>query len=145
MRQILDKFSLLLLQPLHKGSVFLLGLYTTTWGAWVATPFWSVFERSELFSAFGVIAPEVFWGLLAMVTGMLIMWGALKESPRSLLWGARLGWVHWLMIAVFYVIGDWHSTGGVTSLFIAGYSAYLFLNMRINYQIHHKSPFLDPS
>jgi hypothetical protein len=59
-------------------------------------------------------------------------------SYNSLVAGAQLSWGHWLLVAIFYFIGDLHNTGGLTSLFIAGYSAWVALNLKVNHKNRHK-------
>jgi hypothetical protein len=120
--------------PLHKIAVLALGVYTLIWGLWVASPLWTVFSQAELYSALSALAPEWAWGLLAVLYGVLIIWGALRMSYASLLNGAQIAWGHWLLISIFYFIGDWHNTGGITSLFIAISALWFALNIKINYK-----------
>lgn len=136
---LVHKFSDLLLMPLHKMAVLGLGLYTLVWGLWVANPFWTVFTQAPLYTALDALAPEWAWGLLAILCGLLIIWGALRMSYQSLVWGAQVSWGHWLLVAIFYFLGDWHNTGGITSLFIAIYSAWIALNLKVNHKNRHKN------
>jgi hypothetical protein len=139
LEKVLDRLTYTLLMPLHKMVVFALGLYTLVWGLWVANPIWSVFEQADLYVVMAQVAPEWAWGLLAVVCGSSIIWGALRMSYKSLVGGAQLSFCHWLLVAIFYFIGDFHNTGGITSLFIAGYSAWVALNLKVN----HKNRGLD--
>lgn len=125
-----------LLQPINRTAIILLGIYTTVWGFWVANPWWTVFTQAPLYHVLGMLAPEVFWGCLAIVVGLITIYGALKRTYRPLIVGAStVGW-HWAMIAIFYFWGDWMNTGGITALLLAVYAAFIYLNIRVN---HHKN------
>lgn len=133
-----EKFTEALLKPVNKAAIVLLGIYTLLWGFWVANPFWSVFSQAQLFSALGLLAPEVFWGCLAMAVGAVTIYGAYNRSYRALICGATAAGWHWLMIAIFYFIGDWQNTGGITALIFAVYAAFIYLNIRVNHRQAHK-------
>jgi hypothetical protein len=134
-----EKLATALLAPINPASVIILGVYTFVWGLWVANPFWEVFGRAPLFDVMNTIAPEVFWGLLAITVGLVVMYGAWKRSYWSLTFGAALGSWHWMMIATFYFLGDIYNTGGITSLAIGVYAAYVWLNLRVNFKYGKKS------
>jgi hypothetical protein len=137
--RLFERISLVLLAPLQKTAVAMLGLYTLFWGLWVAAPWWDVFSRAELYKELLAVAPEWAWGLLAIGCGLAILWGAIRESYRSLVFGANVSWLHWFVIAIMYFWGDWQNTGGITSAAIAFYSAVIALNIKINYKIRHIS------
>jgi hypothetical protein len=137
-KQVRDGFVRVLLSPLQRSSIVALGIYTFFWGLWVAAPWWSVFDQAELFSTMGLIAPEVFWGGLAVACGASIIISAWKMFPRGVMDAAVITWAHWLMIAIFYFVGDWQNTGGITSLSIAIYAAFIYLNIKVNYYIKGK-------
>jgi hypothetical protein len=140
-RQGASKFAEALLLPINPAVVVLLGVYTVLWGFWVANPWWTVFTRAGLYSelsevTFSIIPPEVLWGGIAMLCGAVTIYGAIKRSYKSLILGASvIGW-HWLMIAIFYFLGDPASTGGITALLMAVYGAFLWLNVKINFKEH---------
>lgn len=128
-----------LLQPINPAVVVLLGLYTVVWGFWVINPWWTVFTQAALYSelnevTFCLIPPEVLWGGLAMFFGCITIYGAVRRSYRSLILGASSIMWHWLMICIFYFLGDPASTGGITALFMVIYGAFLWLNLRVNYK-----------
>ena len=133
-----EKFAEALLRPVNTAAIVILGVYTVTWGLWVANPFWSVFHGTQLFSALGLLAPEVFWGCLAITCGLFTIRGAYKRSYRALVIGAVFAAAHWLMIAFFYFLGDWTNTGGITSLTFAVYAAFIYLNIRVNHRNDRK-------
>lgn len=133
-----ERFAEALLRPVNKAAIVLLGVYTVLWGLWVANPFWDAFQSAQLFNHLGMIAPEAFWGVLAIFCGLVTIRGAWKRSYRALVMGAGVvGW-HWLMIATFYFMGDWTNTGGITSLTFAVYAAYIYLNIRVNHRAAHR-------
>lgn len=121
-----------LLMPINPNIIAFLGLYTIVWGLWLIMPMWDVFTVAPLFNQMASIAPEWVWGTVALVSGMSISYGALKPSYRTLTVGAFIGAVHWLNVAVMYFLGDWHNTGGITSLAFCLFSAFVYLNIRLN-------------
>lgn len=138
-RQGASKFAEALLRPINPAVVVLLGLYTVVWGFWIANPWWEVFIKAPLYSklneaTFCLVPPEILWGCLAMVFGAVTIYGAFKRSYRSLLIGAASMMWHWLMISIFYFLGDPSSTGGITAVFMVIYGAFLWLNLRVNFK-----------
>jgi len=137
-----EKFVRALLLPINPAVVVLLGIYTTLWGFWVANPWWTVFTQAQLFSAletawFIQVLPfsaEVFWGGIAIICGLFIIHGAMRRSYSSLIRGATIAFFHWGVIALFYFMGDWTNTGGITALLMCTYGAFLFLNIRVNFK-----------
>lgn len=127
-----------LLKPINKSAIILLGIYTVVWGVWVVSPFWDVFTTAPLYSAMlGVIPAEWFWGITAIICGLVTVRGAVTRSYRALLAGAGVvGW-HWFIISILYFIGDWHNTGGITALFLALYAAFIYLNLKVNHKQKH--------
>ena len=78
------------------------------------------------------IAPEYVWGLIAMTCGGFMIYGVVRHSFQSLTKGAFAGTLHWLIISAAYLLGDWQNTGGLTSLMIAAYCAFVWLNLMMN-------------
>lgn len=134
-----------LLLPINPAAVVLLGIYTTVWGFWVANPFWTVFTQAPLYNVLAtippdLISPEVFWGTIAMICGCITIYGAVRRSYRTLVVGASTAGWHWLMISVFYFLGDAANTGGITALIFAVYGAFIYLNIRVNFKDRKKHP-----
>lgn len=123
-----------LLLPINPAAVILLGIYTVVWGLWVANPFWSVFTQAELYGVLAQVAPEVFWGCLAIVCGAVTIYGAVRRRYGPLVRGSMIAGWHWFTIAMFYFIGDPLNTGGITALIFAIYAAFVFLNIRVNFK-----------
>lgn len=128
-----EKLAEALLLPINTAAVIILGVYTVIWGAWLANPWTNVFTHAALYSVLGSLAPELFWGCLAISCGLITIHGAMTRRYRPLMWGSSISGWHWTMIAVFYFIGDPINTGGITALTFAVYSAYIYLNIRVNF------------
>ena len=126
------KFATALLKPVNTAAIILLGAYTTLWGIWVASPFWEVFSRAPLYSWMNAVMPEIFWGLIAIAVGILMIYGVLRHSFLSLTAGALVGYFHWLVIAIMYFGGDWQNTGGITSFIVSLYCGFIWLNITKN-------------
>lgn len=128
-----------LLLPINPAAVILLGIYTVMWGFWVANPFWNVFGQAQLYGVLAQVAPEAFWGCLAIVCGFVTIYGAVKRRYGPLVRGAVFSGWHWSMISIFYFLGDPLNTGGITALIFAVYAAFVYLNIRVNFKDNKKS------
>lgn len=127
-----EKLAVNLLKPVNPSIIVILGIYTIVWGLWILVPWWDVFTQAPLYSAMAGIASETFWGFTAIAAGLITCYGAVKPSYPNLRIGSFTGFLHWFIIAVFYFVGDWTSTGGITSLTFAIYSGLVWLNIKIN-------------
>lgn len=123
-----------LLLPINPAAIIILGVYTIVWGLWLINPFWTVFTQAALYSDLARLAPEAFWGALAIACGSATTYGAVTRTYRPLIFGAVVAGWHWFMISVLYFMGDWHNTGGITALAFAIYAAFVYLNIRTNYK-----------
>lgn len=122
-----------LLLPINPSAVIILGVYTIVWGLYVANPFWNVFTQAALYSQLAMLAPEVFWGCLAIACGTVTCYGAIKRKYRPLTVGAQTAGWHWLMISIMYFLGDPLNTGGITALVFAIYAVFIYINLRVNF------------
>lgn len=137
-----DKLARALLLPINPAAVIILGIYTMAWGFWVANPFWTVFTQAALYSQLAMLAPEWFWGCLAIACGIVTTYGAIKRRYGPLVVGAQTAGWHWLMIGIMYFLGDPLNTGGITALVFAVYSAFIYINLRVNFKDDRDSPYL---
>lgn len=128
----LEMIAVSILKPINPTVIIILGLYTVVWGLWIANPFWTVFTQAPLFDAMAALAPEVFWGLQAVVAGLFITYGALKPRYNNVTRGAFIAFFHWFVIGLLYFAGDWQNTGGITSMAFAAYALIVWVNIRIN-------------
>jgi hypothetical protein len=97
----------------------IIGVYTVLWGCWLESPWWDVFSTAPLYRELADFMPEWLWGLNAILAGSIMLIGSWLNSWKALAWGAGAGVYHWGTIAALYFAGDWHNTGGITSLCIA--------------------------
>lgn len=130
LRRAWEELATALAKPINKVAAVVLSVYTFLWGLWVANPFWNVFGQSNMYSWLDSVAPEAFWGVMAMVVGAVMTYGVVRSSYKSLTIGAFVGFIHWLIIAMGYFAGDWRNTGGITSSAMALYCAAIYLNIR---------------
>lgn len=128
--------------PVNTSAAFIMAIYTFVWGSWLTTPAWNVFNRAPLFNWLSSVAPESFWGIIAMTVGVLMTVGLIRQTYRALTLGLFIGFIHWSVISVGYFLGDWKNTGGITSAMIALYCAFVYLNLRMNKQFFLDSDIL---
>lgn len=127
-----EKLADQLLKPINPSLFVLLGIYTVVWGLWIISPFWDVFTAAPLYATMASISTEYFWGALAIASGAVICYGAFSGHYNRLMLGAFVGFFHWFVIAILYLVSDWHNTGGITALTFATYSALVWLNLKVN-------------
>lgn len=122
-----------LIKPLNPYASSLLGMLTMTWGLWIINPFWNVFDTAPVYNEALGFAPEVYWGAWATLCGIIIL---LSLYFSNAIWLARATgfaiW-HWSTVSGMLWWGDWHNTAGLTYMFIAMYSTFIYLNIKINY------------
>lgn len=133
MGQILKTVAFGLLRPINKFSPILLGVFTSLWGLWLISPWWSTFGTAPLWSKMSDLAPEWAWGLWSLTAGMLVSYFTAKEKHVEQ--AQALGFIvfHWFTVGWLMWFGDWRNTGALTYSAISLYAAFLFLNVRINY------------
>jgi hypothetical protein len=134
-----EKLARALLLPINPAAIIILGIFTVLWGLWLANPFWTVFTQAALYSVLSSVAPEWFWGCLAIVCGSFTIYGAVRRRYRPLINGAVISVWHWLMISIFYFMGDPLNTGGITALTFCVYAGFIYLNLRVNYKDNKES------
>lgn len=136
-QRLLDSLAAKLIKPINMSVVIFLGLYTVLWGLWVGNPFWTVFTTAALYHEL-TIMPEWAWGLIAVAVGLTTCYGAIIQRPPFVFWGAAVAGWYWSVVAVFYYVGDWHNTGGITATIFAVYGLFVYLNVRVNWKAQHK-------
>ena len=132
----LDKVIREFMQPLNTTLILILGIYTIVWGLWLISPFWTVFSQAPVYCVMAQIGEEWMWGTVAVVTGGFTIRGALKPNFTNLHLGSFLAALHWLLIAFVYLLGDWTSTGGITSLCFFVYAAVFWINVKANRSLY---------
>lgn len=131
-REVLDKIAAQLLQPLKTPGLVLLGVYTALWGAWVTNPWWGVFGQAMIYSKMDNFMPEWAWGSIAVVFGVALSYGAIKKKYRTLVMSSIAVWWFWSMVSIFYFIGGWEDTGGLSAAAFSIYASFIYLNLRVN-------------
>ena len=119
------------MKPINTAVIILLGFATLLWGLWVVSPFWDVFSTAAVYSHLAYL-PEWFWGMFAIISGIVMMWGVARGSWKSLMWGSWIGFVHWFVIDLLYWTGDWQNTAGITVLAFVLYSLLIHINLSVN-------------
>lgn len=135
LRRAWESIASALTKPINKVAAAVLSVYTFLWGFWIANPFWEVFGHTHVYDWLESLAPEEYWGSMAMAVGAIMTYGVVRGSQNSLTIGAFVGFIHWLIIAMGYFAGDWRNTGGITASAMALYCAAIYLNIRY---IHFK-------
>jgi hypothetical protein len=128
-----------LFKPINTAAISIMGAFTVLWGIWVANPFWTVFDRAQLFNFMTTLMPEWLWGTLAIIIGLVMLYGVAEKSYKPLLRGALAGFYFWLFGSINFFLGDWENTGGITLLMIAIYCGYVATNLYINRE-HFNDP-----
>lgn len=118
-------------RPINPAAILIMAVYTILWGFWIGNPWWDVFHRSHIYDLMNFF-PEWLWGITAMASGLAMLRGVVVKSIDALTLGAFIGFMHWIVIAVVYLVGDWQHTSGITSLMVSVYCAYVYLNLRLN-------------
>lgn len=135
----MEKILKALSNPINPSVILILGLFTVLWGAWVLSPFWTVFTQAPLYVQMAEVASEPVWGLFAIGSGLFTIRGAVKPSYMNLRLGSWAATAMWSVITVMYFIGDWASTGGITTLCFAVYAFFVWLNVRMNRELYETS------
>lgn len=121
-----------MLRQISPAIIAIVGVYTIVWGLWVLSPYWTVFPSAPLYGALSAVGTEMAWGGFAIGCGLLTLRGAFAPSLGNLRFGSFMGFCHWLLIGIFYFIGDWTSTGGITCIAFAAISGLVWLNTKLN-------------
>lgn len=128
----LERVALGLAKPINPYSVVILGAMTFFWGLWIVNPFWDVFSHAAIFSKAAEFAPEWAWGTWATASGAFTLFGIFSARYKCLISALSVLMWHWWTIAGFYWWGDWQNTAVLTYSFVALFSTYAWLNMKLN-------------
>lgn len=117
-----------LVEPINSALIMILGIYTTMWGLWLASPFWDVFTSARLYSKMDQLAPEWVWGVIAIGVGIsVLLYANHKDTFRR---GAAIGYIFWLINSTMYAMGDLTNTGAITSATFSMLYALVYLSAR---------------
>lgn len=127
-----DSVAETILRPLNPTLIIVLGVYTVLWGLWILIPLWMVFPLAPHYAIMAALAPEWFWGVIAIVAGCFTIHGALRPKYRNLKWGAIVGFFHWTTIGFLYLFASWQSTSWLSAFAFATYCGLIWLNIKVN-------------
>ncbi len=123
-----------MLIPIRRKDVFILSLYTTLWGLWVANPYWDTFSKAGIYEKLKDLAPEWVWGLAVLVIGIsMFLSFAINNWYPGISWSARIGTLVWFVIFLFYISTDATSTAWITAFTITLLYALITVNTSVNY------------
>lgn len=135
LRRIFIRLAPIFYRPVAPAVIQALALYTLIWGVWVINPFWEVFSQAGLYSGLSGVAPEAAWGGFAIVCGIAGMFSLRRHWPKVTSAASMAISLHWAIVSLFYFMGDWQNTGGITALFLSILSAAVYLNV-MQTQVH---------
>lgn len=118
-------------KPINTAAISIMGMYTFVWGLWLALP-WTTFDGSPLYEMVSIFAPELVWGITAMIIGAVIIWGVISQTYKALLRGALAGFYYWFVVSGFYLIGSWQADGWINAFMVSIYCAFIAINLRVN-------------
>ncbi len=119
-------------KPINTSAVSIMAFYTVIWGVFVTNPWVETFGTNPEYMTLLVIAPEWTWGLLAFVVGLIGLYGLIKPSYKTVTQGAFVACVFWLAVSFLCLVGGWTSVAWLNYLAPSAYSAFVYLNLRIN-------------
>lgn len=130
----MDRVRKAFLKPMNRMAASIIGVYNILWGAWILSPFWDTFPVSHHYDAMWHIAPEIVWGGLSVLIGMGIVFGAVTDRIKHVIFSANVGFYYWLCLTLLYLLGAWQGTAWITSLMLCTYYAFIALNLKVNYK-----------
>jgi hypothetical protein len=120
----------MLRNPAAQGTLIFVAAYTFTWGLWLLL--FNVFSRAPVYTWLSQVSDEHVFGVAGIVSGLAMAATVLRNRFPWTAYGALIGFVFWGLIGVGYFIGDYQNTSGVTAFGVSAYSAYVYLNIRLN-------------
>lgn len=127
----MEKVAVGLLSPINPYASILLGIFTFFWGLWLALPF-DTFGSAAIYSKMDQFAPEWLWAVWAMIVGSVSVYTIIKRKSKLLAKAHGFTAWHWATVASMMWWGDWENTAGPTYTFIAIYSSFCYLNVKVN-------------
>lgn len=133
----LERIARGLLEPINIYAAGILGALTLTWGIWIVNPFLDTFPSAQIYSRSAELAPEWAWGTWATACGLIILIALFKGAHKRMVFTLGFAVWHWFVVAMMCWLGDWHNTAGITYSYIALWTAYAWLNMKVNGKQSH--------
>lgn len=132
MKDRLERLARGMLEPINIHATSILGALTFVWGLWILVPFWDVFDNATIYSRMDDFAPEWAWGSWATLCGLMMLFCLIREHFRGLRFAYGFAVWHWWTVSNLIWWSDWQNTGGVTYTFIAIYTTFIYLNIKVN-------------
>ena len=137
MRRGMQGLAQALLMPINTAVVVILGFFTSIWGLWIFSPLWNAFDGATVYANMAFL-PEMIWGGIGLLTGIMMIYGVFRNSFRSLTFGAKIGFYHWITVGILLLLGNWQCTLGPLAIMLAVYCSFVWLNIKVN---RHNIPF----
>jgi len=118
--------------PVNPASVIFFAGFTMLWGLWVLNPWWEAFNQSAIYMTLNYFGPEWIWGLLATICGSVMVYETIRNNSFNACRGAFLGFIHWIIIGIAFLLGDWQNASWVLCAMISTICAYIYLNVKVN-------------
>ena len=131
MRKVFDELAVNLSKPINTSAISIMALYTFAWGLWISMP-WPALNISPASSLLRTLAPEPVLGGVAILIGINMFYGVIKNSYKSLRRGAAAGFYFWFTISLLNFFSYWRSTGWITAGMVALYCFFVAVNLRAN-------------
>lgn len=111
---------------------FFNGLFLLLWGAWIALPYWSVFNTTPTFSAMaGLPVHENVQGFIIMCVGLSVLWGIFTGNKRlrkaSIFWSVLI----WAFISAMFINANYQSTATITYPMLALSGAWAYWRITV--------------
>lgn len=132
MRKKLDELAVNLSKPINTSAISIMAIYTFVWGFWLSMP-WPALNISPASNLLSRLAPEPLLGIAAMVIGIIMFIGVLKNQYKPLRVGASSGFLFWLSVSLLSLFSFWKSTGWITSGMVAFYCFFVAVNLKVNH------------
>lgn len=108
------------------ASEILVGILLVAWGLWVANPYIdSLVDRHYIFMSF--LLPEAYWGIIPMIGGLLLLFGAGTRRKRIRRFGSLISIAIWSFLATEFIMTDFFSLWTPIYITLAGMSVWLHL------------------
>ena len=97
------------------------------WGLWVANPWFNCFTAAKVFSFMREIATEGIWGWGIFFIGVIQLFFLYTKRCESHMIMAFVSMLSFIVLALFYAIGNWKSTAFPIYLSFAVISFFGFI------------------
>ena len=96
------------------------------WGIWVGNIFFETFPAAKVFTLMNQIASEEVWGVSLFLVGAIQLAFLYTKYNKISCFLALLGMFAFIILTIFYAIGNWASTAAPMYFAMSIYSALAF-------------------